>query len=159
MIAGAAGFHDPVNTQTFTDVPPGSTFYQYVERLAILNMIVGYPCGMLPTEPCDKQSRPYFRVSNNASRGQIAKIVSNAAGFNDPAVGQTFTDVPVGSTFYDYVERLASRSVMEGYPCGTTVSEPCDSQNRPYFRVSTNTTRGQASKLVANSFLPDCQTP
>ncbi|MEO8287230.1 MAG: S-layer homology domain-containing protein [Chloroflexota bacterium] len=158
MIAGAAGFHETASGQTFTDVPPGSTFYQYVQRLATRNMIEGYPCGSVPSEPCDGQSRPYFRVSNNASRGQIAKIVSNAAGFSEPGSTQTFADVLPGSTFYDYIERLASRDVMQGYPCGSP-GEPCDGQSRPYFRTSISTTRGQASKLVANTFLPACQTP
>ena len=37
---------------------------------------------------------PYFRPSNSATRGQISKIVSNAAGFGDPPGAQMFEDVP-----------------------------------------------------------------
>jgi hypothetical protein len=101
---------------------------------------------------------PYFRPNNNATRGQISKIVSNAAGFTEPHTGQIFQDVPVGSIFYDFIERLASRGVMGGYPCGSP--EPCvPPGNLPYFRPNNNATRGQTSKIVANTFYPDCQTP
>ena len=36
----------------------------------------------------------------------------------DPQTAQMFEDVPPGSTFYDFVYRLASRGIMSGYPCG-----------------------------------------
>jgi hypothetical protein len=85
--------------------------------------------------------------------------VSNAAGFQEPAAGQTFEDVPPGSTFYEFIERLVSREVMSGYPCGG-VGEPCvPPDNRPYFRPSANVTRGQTTKIVANTFFPECVTP
>ena len=64
------------------------------------------------------QDRPYFRPNNNATRGQISKIDSNAAGFVDPPSGQQFQDVAPGSTYYTYTYRLVSRSIMQGYPCG-----------------------------------------
>src|SRR5262249_45353658 len=57
-----------------------------------------------------------------------------------------FEDVPPGSTFFEYVEGLASQGVMSGYPCGG-LGEPClPPDNRPYFRPSNNATRGQTSK-------------
>src|SRR4029453_8882613 len=98
----------------FEDVPPSHTFYPFVRCLACRGIINGYPCGS-PGEPCNGNNDPYFRPGNNVTRGQIAKIVSNAAGFSEPVSGQTFEDVAPGSTFYDFVERLASRSVMAGY--------------------------------------------
>jgi hypothetical protein len=145
----------------FQDVPIGSTFFDFVGRLASRGYIGGYPCGTVPAEPCvPPDNLPYFRPNNNATRGQISKIVSNAAGFNEPVTGQTFEDVPVGSTFYDFIERLASRGVMSGYPCGSVPSEPCvPPDNRPYFRPNNNATRGQTSKIVANTFFPNCDTP
>ncbi|MDQ5866437.1 MAG: S-layer homology domain-containing protein, partial [Chloroflexota bacterium] len=103
-------------------------------------------------------NRPYFRPGNNASRGQLSKIVSNAAGFDDTPAGQTFEDVPTNSTFYVYIERLTGRGVMGGYECGRP-DEPCVApNNRPYFRPSDNVTRGQGSKIVANTFFPNCET-
>jgi hypothetical protein len=47
---------------------------------------------------------------------------------------------------------------MGGYPCGSP-GETCDEQNRPYFRWNAQVTRGQTSKIVANTFFPNCQTP
>ena len=61
-------------TATFADVPVGSAFYSYVETAACRTVISGYACGG-PGEPCDAANRPYFRPGNNATRGQIAKIV------------------------------------------------------------------------------------
>lgn len=157
IVSNAAGFNGPPTGQTFEDVLPGSTFYDFIERLAARNIMSGYSCGS-PGEPCGPQSRPYFRPNANASRGQLAKIVSNAAGFNDPPTGQTFEDVAPGSTFYDFIERLASRQVMSGYPCGGP-GEPCGPANLPYFRPANLVSRGQTSKIVGNTFFPQCNTP
>ena len=83
-----------------------------------------------------------------------------AAGteFLDTTFGQFYTDVPKGHPFYEWIMRLTNLGIMSGYPCGGP-GEPCDDQNRPYFRPFNNVTRGQASKIVANTFYPDCQTP
>jgi hypothetical protein len=158
IVSNSAGFSDPQTSQMFEDVPLGSTFFDFIGRLAGRGYINGYPCGG-PGEPCNPPGNlPYFRPNNNATRGQISKIVANAAGFIEPVSGQTFEDVPPGSTFYDFIERLASRGVMSGYPCGGP-AEPCvPPENRPYFRPSNNATRGQTSKIVANTFFPTCQT-
>jgi hypothetical protein len=160
IVANSAGFADPQTHQMFEDVLPGSTFFNYIVRLAGRGYIVGYPCGGAG-EPCvAPRNMPYFRTNNPASRGQISKIVSNAAGFFDTPSGQTYQDVPVGSTFYAFIERLTSRGVMQGYPCNSRPAEPCVSpDNRPYFRPTNNATRGQTSKIVANTFLPECDTP
>lgn len=75
--------------------------------------------GNIAPGPCDAQGRPYFLPNNPLTRGQVAKIVSNAVGFNEPVPADTWTfaDVPPGSTFHDFVERLAARHIMGGYPC------------------------------------------
>jgi hypothetical protein len=156
IVANSAGFSEPVAGQTFEDVPSSNTFHVYVERMAARGIIGGYPCGGMG-EPCGTGDRPYFRPNANATRGQISKIVSEAANFNDPQTGQTFEDVPVGSTFHLWIERLASRGIMGGYACGGA-GEPCGSGNRPYFRPSNNATRGQVSKIVTNTFFPGCST-
>jgi hypothetical protein len=158
IVANSAGFTDPQTVQLFEDVPLGSTFQTYIGRLATRGYINGYPCGN--PEPCVPPGNlPYFRPNANATRGQISKIVSNAAGFSDPPAGQTFEDVAPGSTFYDFIERLATRGVMSGYPCGGAL-EPCvPPENRPYFRPNNNATRGQTSKIVGNTFFTDCEAP
>src|SRR5262249_58374910 len=80
VIALARGSPLPTPAQpTFADVPAGSTFYGYIEAIAARGIIAGYTCGG-PGEPCDAQSRPYFRPANNATRGQVSKIVTGAYG-------------------------------------------------------------------------------
>jgi hypothetical protein len=76
-----------------------------------------------------------------------------------PSTQQTFADVPPGSTFWVWIERLSTRGIIGGYPCGGPF-EPCVAPtNRPYFRPNNNATRGQMSKIAAEAFYPNCQTP
>jgi uncharacterized delta-60 repeat protein len=159
IVSNAAGYVENYTTQTFEDVAVGSTFYQFIERLASRSITNGYACGGVG-EPCvPPTNRPYFRPNDNVTRGQISKIVAIAKGLPGPPTGQqTFEDVVEGSTFWQWIEALATTGAINGYACGNP--EPCvPPQNRPYFRFGNNVTRGQASKIVANTFFPDCQTP
>jgi hypothetical protein len=155
IVSNAAGFSEAVSGQTFEDVPSSNTFYVWIERLTTRGYMTGYLCGA-PGEPC-VSGKPYFRPFANATRGQTAKIVANAAGFNELVTGQTFEDVASTHTFYPFIQRLASRNVMGGYPCGGP-GEPC-ATGKPYFRPNNDVTRGQSAKIVANTFFPDCVTP
>jgi hypothetical protein len=161
IVSESAGFNEvvPPTQWTFTDVAYGSPFWEYVERLSNREVMSGYQCGIDPGEPCDSENRPYFRPGNGATRGQLTKIVANAAGYTDviPDTDYTFTDVPPTHTFWVYVERLLLHhpDVMQGYPCGGA-TELCDDKGRPYFRPNNPLTRGQASKIVSNTFFPDC---
>jgi hypothetical protein len=160
IVSESASFSEvvPPTQWTFTDVPYGSTFWLWVERLANRDVMAGYECGG-PFEPCDAENRPYFRPGNGATRGQLTKIVANAAGFNDaiPETQYTFADVQPTHTFWLFVERLLMNrpGVMAGYDCGGP-GEPCDAQNRPYFRPNNPLTRGQTSKIDAGVFFPEC---
>jgi hypothetical protein len=160
MVSNSAGFSEPVSGQTFEDVPPTHTLYEWIERLTSRGYMTGYPCTPGSLEPCvPPTNRPYFRPQANATRGQTAKIVANAALFTEPVSGQTFEDVPPAHTFYEFIQRLANRNVMSGYPCGGP-GEPCvGPQNRPYFRPQNDVTRGQSAKIVANTFYPNCTAP
>jgi hypothetical protein len=156
IASNSAGFSDPPdNQQQYEDVPVGSTFYDYIWRLTDRGLVNGYPCGG-PGEPCGPYNLPYFRPNANVTRGQLSKIDANAAGFNDTPGAQQYEDVTPGSTFYDFIWRLSERSIINGYPCGG-LGEPCGPNNLPYFRPGANATRGQASKIVANTFFPACQ--
>lgn len=158
IVSNAAAFNEAHTTQSFEDVPPSGAFYIWVERLSSRGIIGGYACGGAG-ESCDAQNRPYFRPNAAASRGQITKIVANAAGVNDtvPQDRQTFADVASNSPFWLFVERLYARGVMSGYSCGGA-GEPCDPANRPYFRTNAEATRGQIAKIVSNTFFPNCAT-
>jgi hypothetical protein len=157
VVSNSAGFSDNPPGQTFQDIQVGSTFYLFIGRLASRGIVGGYACGG-PGEPCVAPGKlPYFRPNANTTRGQISKVVSEAKGYSDTPAGQTFQDVAPGSTFYTWVQRLASRSVMSGYACGGP-GEPCVApNNRPYFRPASNGSRAQVSKIVANTFFPTCQ--
>ncbi|MDQ3707353.1 MAG: S-layer homology domain-containing protein [Chloroflexota bacterium] len=157
IVANAAGFNESPGEQVFQDVTPGSPFFDYVQRLNRRGVIDGYRCGGAG-EPCGAGNLSYFRPNNNATRGQISKIVAIAAGYQDASMTQSFADVPPGSTFHTWIENLTSRQVMSGYPCGGP-GEPCGAGNRPYFRSNANATRGQLAKIVSNTFFPNCQTP
>jgi hypothetical protein len=156
IVSNAAGFNDPQPDQMFQDVAVGSTFQLFIGRLASRGYMSGYPYGGTG-EPClPPANLPYFRPNNNATRGQISKIDANAAGFGNMPSGQQFEDVAIGSTYYTYTYRLVSRLIMGGYPCGG-VGEPCVPPGYlPYFRPGNNATRGQTSKIVGNTFFPDC---
>jgi parallel beta-helix repeat protein len=158
IIANSAGLNDDIaeGQQQFADVEPGDPFYIYVERLAQTGAIAGYPCDTAD-EGCDALHRPYFRPNNPATRGQISKIVSIAAGFNEeiPAEQQTFTDVPTDSPFWVYIERLAAREIISGYG----EASKCPETGAPCFRYNDYTSRGQMAKIAANTFFPNCQTP
>ena len=110
-------------TPTFTDVPTTHTFYQYIETAAHEGLVSGYADGT-------------FRPQNDVTRGQLSKIVAEAAGWplvNPPT--PTFLDVPTTHTFYQYVETAYDRGIISGYADGT-------------FRPGNNATRGQISKIV-----------
>jgi uncharacterized delta-60 repeat protein len=160
IVSNSAGYNEPHSVQSFEDVPVGSTFHLFIERLADRSIISGYACGG-PGEPCVPPANlPYFRPNNSVTRGQTAKIVASAAGLPAPPPGQwTFQDVPQGSTFWQWIESLSSSGAISGYPCGAD-GEPCvPPENRYYFRPGNDVTRGQSAKIVANTFFPGCQTP
>jgi hypothetical protein len=141
-VAGATATPTPTSTVTicsvqFADVAPTNAMYTYIRCLACKNLLSGYSDGT-------------FRPNNDVTRGQLSKLVANSAGFSEPAGGQSFEDVPANNTFYLFVERMASRGITGGYPCGGT-GEPCGQGNRPYFRPNANATRGQISKIVSEA--------
>ena len=113
---GIYGVFATANTPAgFSDVPPGSTFYTYVQWMTCQQVIGGY-------------SDHTFRPSHNATRGQIAKMVTLA--YNqplDPPVNgaYTFADARPGSTFFVYVEGAYKLGLINGYACGGP-GEPCE---------------------------------
>jgi hypothetical protein len=127
----------PSCTITFSDVHPTDYFYEPVRYLYCHGVISGYADGT-------------FRPFNNTTRSQMVKIVVLGFGVPistpTPVGAYTFTDVPPSNPFFSYVETAASHNIVSGYTCGGP-GEPCDPQNRPYFRPYANVTRGQLSKI------------
>lgn len=120
--------------QVFNDVPPSNSFYSQINWANAQGIIGGYACGS--PEPCPGL---YFRPGNNASRGQVAKMLVLAAGQGSEAPGdQIFNDVDPSSPFYTYVQIAAHHSWVGGYSDGT-------------YRPGALVTRGQFSKMVSNA--------
>jgi 5'-nucleotidase/2',3'-cyclic-nucleotide 2'-phosphodiesterase/3'-nucleotidase/5'-nucleotidase len=113
----------------FSDVPPGSPFFCYVETAYSRGVISGYADGT-------------FRPGSNVTRGQTCKVVALAEGwplYNPPA--PTFGDVPPGDPFYAYIETAHLHNVISGYADGT-------------FRPGASATRGQICKVIYLATVP-----
>ncbi len=144
MITNSFGFAiDTSGGPHFSDVPTTQPFYPYIETLYNRGIVSGYADGT-------------FRPGRGATRGQIAKMIalsgSQAYGWSlqNPATN-TFADVPVGSTYFTYIETVYRHNqIISGYACGGP-GEPCDGQQRPYFRPANSVTRAQLSKMLSNA--------
>jgi hypothetical protein len=141
----------PTQDFTFQDVPPTNNFNYFIEYLSCQGVISGYTCGGTPSEPClPPLNRPSFRWGNTTTRGQFAKILSNAMRWAEPiaTTQQTFQDIPSSNPFWIFVERSVLHGAISGYNCGGP-NEPCVAPgNKPYFRWGVNITRGQVAKSV-----------
>ena len=132
-------------TPTFADVPTTYPLFTWVEIGAANGVVGGYICGG-PGEQCDAQRRPYFRPNANVNRGQLAKMVVNAAGWSPYMPAQpTFNDVATNNPYYAYVESVNQQGVISGYDCGAP-GEPCPGR---YFRSLSTASRAQASKVIS----------
>src|SRR5207249_4489576 len=105
-------------------------FYTPVGYLYNRDIISGY---------ADNTFRPY----NTTTRAQISKIIVVARGWQiDTTSGPHFHDVPASDMFYNYIETAYNHNLISGYACGGA-GEPCDSDNKPYFRPNSMVTRAQ----------------
>ena len=129
----------------FTDVPPGSTFYDWIETAYNAGIISGYSdyahCGIYV--PC-------FLPGAYLSRQQMAKMVTIPANYNDPTSGRaaTYYDVVSGSTFFSFVENLVMHGIA--FPITTSPPPPACSgvSSLPCFQPSANATRADIVAYV-----------
>jgi hypothetical protein len=122
----------------FTDVHPTDWFYVPVQWMYCNGVVSGYPDNT-------------FRPNLPTTRGQIMKIVVGAFGLPiHTDGGPHFADVSAEHAFYSFVETAYFYSVVGGYPCGGP-DEPCDAENRPYFRPNAQVTRAQLTKITVLS--------
>jgi hypothetical protein len=153
FVSNAANYQDviPQSQQTFADVRPNSPFWVYIERAYLHGVISGYN-----TSPPCTAGTPCFVPGNRVTRGQTAKFVAIATGYQDPIPPsqQSFTDVIPNSTFWVYVERVVMHGVVSGY----TTSPPCTT-GTPCFMPANGVSRGQTAKFISNAYFPDCYTP
>jgi hypothetical protein len=114
---------DPSGKQYFSDVPRSLPFFDVISAAYTHGLISGYGDGT-------------FRPYDNITRGQITKVVVLASGFDLAApAAPSFTDVPVGSSFFQYIETAYAAGILNGYADAT-------------FKPNAPATRGQVSKIV-----------
>ena len=144
----------------FTDVPISQWAHRDIEWAKREGISDGY------TDPSRcPNGIPCFRPYDFVSRGQISKMIVNAFSFPiSTSGGPHFADVPVGSTFYDYIETLYNRIVdsqriISGYPgdpnhWNACLSPPAyEMSGLTYFRWCENVKRGQMAKFTAMSMV------
>jgi hypothetical protein len=136
MIVLAAGWAAalPAGAPHFGDVPPGSTFYGYIEVAVGHGIISGYADGT-------------FRPALPVTRAQLTKMAVLARGLPlvSPAT-PSFTDVPPGDWAYAYVETAAAHAIVGGYSDGT-------------FRPVAWATRAQFCKILFQTFSVPARQP
>jgi len=134
---------EPPPWPPFCGVPSSNPFYIYIRTLYY------YMYGGPPFE-CE------FRPDSNATRGQVAKIVTVTACWPlyTPPV-PTFRDVPTTNPFYPQIETAYSRGIISGYSCGGP-GEPCPGL---YFRPNNLITRGQAGKITHRAVMQGSMCP
>ncbi|HUS16196.1 MAG TPA: S-layer homology domain-containing protein [Chloroflexia bacterium] len=136
--SGHPQIYGNICNNSFTDVFPPDYYFGPVRWLSCGGVFSGYADGTF---------RPYA----NTTRGQLAKMIVLGQGWlQDTITGPHFADVPATHPFYYYVEVAYNHGVISGYNCGGT-GEPCDPNNRPYFRAGANITRGQLTKIIVGA--------
>jgi hypothetical protein len=92
-------------SQRFTDVPPSNPFYNFIDRMAALQITLG----------CTQDHLQYC-PSNPVLRQEMAAFLLRALGeFNPPTpANQRFNDVPPGNLFYGFIDRIAVLNITLG---------------------------------------------
>lgn len=157
--SGACGRFQDVNHSYGFTIGVDDETYNGIQFMGCRNVVGGYECGG-QNEPCvAPDDLPYFRPYSNLTRGQLAKIVTLAHGYNTNYTGAAhFTDVAQGSTFYKYVETAYAQYLMD--PATTPPGGACPTNPAQCtFNVGANASRGEAAKAsveaaVYNSAFP-----
>lgn len=152
MLALSFGWTYGGSTQDFSDVPPGSTFYTYIEAAYTRGIISGYGN---PTCSNYGVAAPCFLPNNSVTRGQIAKMTSNATGYGDDVSSRqpTYADVASGSTFFTYIERLTIHEADAPYPPDIAQPAgynacPATSPQKPCYYPNVSANRADAVQAV-----------
>jgi hypothetical protein len=110
------------DTQSFSDVPKGSTFYEFVENLKSEGVVSGFSDGT-------------FKPDNFVTRGEMSKFVVKSLGIATNTNCQAFTDVPKTNTFFNEITTLKCNGIVSGF--GNNI-----------FRPEGQVTRGEVSKFI-----------
>ena len=122
--------------QRFNDVPPWSTFYAFIEQMAVRQITLG--CG-----------GGNYCPTNNVTREQMAAFIIRAlhpSGYVPPApTMQRFNDVPISgpqaNPFAAHIEEMAVRGITLG--CAA---------NPPLYCPTSSVTRAQMAAFLVRAF-------
>lgn len=115
---------------------PGSYGYQEVAKAVQLGIISG---------KIAKNGTKYFDPSNQLTRGQMAKVIVEAAPLKLSNT-TVFSDVPTSNGFHDYISTLATKRITGGYIDGTY--QPNKPISRAHFAVF-------VARMLNDEFRPD----
>jgi subtilase family serine protease len=114
-----------LNQQTpyFGDVPEGSFGYNWIQKLYELGITTGCSAG-------------YYCPNDSVTRGEMAAFIIRmryaGAAFTFSST-PVFTDVPSGTEFFTYIQRMAEDNITSG--CGGGMYCPDDSVTRGEMAV------------------------
>jgi glucose/arabinose dehydrogenase len=131
IIRALGEFNPPTpGSQRFLDVPPENPFYNFIDRLAVLNITLG----------CDSNN---YCPTEAVTREQMAAFLMRAKGEFNPPVPPTqrFNDVAPSSPFYNFIDRLQVLSITLG----------C-SQNPPLYCPLGMVTRAEMAAFLVRTF-------
>lgn len=158
MIVVAFGYPvQPPWPANFVDVPAGSTFYEYVQTAVKYGLMSGtygsqgfWNQCIPPSGGYETSSQSYFRPCLNITRAQMSKPLAQAAGLSDYVVGrQSFSDVPPGYVFHEYIERLAMHNRLEEIPLDTLGRPTCSTAgSQPCYQTGWDVRRSDAAQLI-----------
>jgi hypothetical protein len=108
-------------SQRFNDVPPGNIFYNFIDRLAVLQITLGCTPDHLMYCPADP-----------VKRDQMSAFILRGLGeFSPPTPGsQRFNDVPPANLFYNFIDRMAVLTITLGCTPDHLMYCPNDSVTR-----------------------------
>lgn len=115
-------FNPPTpGSQRFNDVPSQNVFYNFIDRLAVLQITLGCTPDHLMYCPSDP-----------VKREQMAAFLLRGLGeFSPPTpASQRFSDVPSSNVFYSFIDRLAVLNITLGCTPDHLMYCPNDSVTR-----------------------------
>jgi hypothetical protein len=123
--------------QHFTDVPPTSPYFAYVEAAYKAGLVNSYKDGT-------------FKPEQAITRGALVKLVVQATGWElVKPQKQSFLDVSADSPFYPYIETAAARGILDGVATPNGLFEP-----------NKEAARGETAAIIARAMpLPTSNMP
>jgi len=122
ILRSTGEFNPPTpGSQRFNDVPPANPFYNFIDRLAVLNITLGCTPDHL-----------FYCPGDPVKREQMAAFILRGLGeFNPPTPGsQRFNDVPPSNVFYNFIDRMAVLNITLGCTPDHLMYCPNDSVTR-----------------------------